>query len=321
MDEYFVQGEEPVENNYDEQFENNRHMNSSDLHGVQSVTFDIDIEGLTPEELQSKHKNGFIWKPTAEQLKELRHNLAETNRKNAKDEDRAGSIKSALFLGASVLGQHNPDGPYKLGFDVYGLVGRNMAGGTTYAWTVPAKCPFVDMNKSIFEPDNIFKRWMYENNQTCNMKLIDQHINLHADPNKEFCSMDTSGIGWSTLQAKMQEGIFPEHEEEIYAKNEHIFQNPQGHFLAIVPYAVGEAIKDYVKEPYLKSKNSLVDFEKFNVKITRADRKPWNHISGLAKLSMTSDNDDVQFEQDTILGTPIDAGMKLKIDYVLLDNE
>jgi hypothetical protein len=294
----------------------NGHLTEADLYGVQTKIFNITMpDGVTLEQLQVNNKSGAYWEIPTEMKNMLKHVKKIQNRTHASEEDLEGDVSKALFLGATVISHYN-NGPIDLAIDIDGLVPTVFTDKGRHNWVIPANCSEV-IKESIFEPNNYFTRFMYEHNQKCDLKTLNDHIRLDYDPKKQIATMDSLGVGWAVLTKNLHKPSFAEIAGDIRAKNQHIFENPNEQHIAVVPYEVASVIHDAIAEPLREIEKSYTDFYNLRARWTRADKEPWNSIKGLVKDAMVFGNDSVAFEQDQKLSTPIKAGLKLKVKYVL----
>jgi len=308
----------PVPGHIDEE----GHINAGDLWGVQTKTFFIDIpEGATLEQLEARHKNGVFWQMPAEQKNFLKQINKATNRSVVSEKDLDGDLTKALFLSAKIVAFHN-DSAKSIAVDIPGLLptGHTSTDRHTYVLR-PTGGNLVVINKSIFQPENLFTRFMYEHNQKCNLKTLAQQIRLDYDPKKQIATMDSRGVGWKVLldNLKSEDSPFISALDSIYAKNQHIIENPdpERSQIAEVPYEIASQVFNAIAKPLKEIEKSYQNFASWKVRFSPANKQPWNSIAGLAQEGVVFGHDAISDERDHKLNTPISAGLEVEISYVL----
>ena len=298
------------------------HLTDKDMFGVKEAIWDIDIDpGMTLETLAADHPDGYLWKLSEEELKQMRHNTRLQDRRNATEEDYEGSIRKGLFLSAELISDQN-DTKVKLNVDIESMLPCTFTGKGRSNWTIQGNCPQgrVFNKESIFDPNSYFTRRMYEKQQLYNKKTLERDIKMTYDASKEWIAMPLDGVGWEKVMDNWHNPAFKEVNEIIQEKNKHIFAAGEeigsGHS-ALVPYALGEAIFEYLSEPLEKIEKSFVDFSKLRVKFTRKDGEAWNSPKGMVGDSQSYGKDAVGVETQHNLHKPIAAGLTIRVKYVL----
>lgn len=315
MDSYYTETQpQYAESRVD--IDENGHLTSDIMYGVQTKILDVSLTGVTLEQLAVDAKKGFVWQIPEEVKESFRHVTTLSNRANATADQREGELANGLFLEAEIISHYN-DSPVRLAVDIEGLVPNCITDKGKHNWVIPSYCGEV-IKESIFSPNNIFTKFMYEHNRKCDLKTLQQHIRLDIDPTKQFAYMDSKGVGWQVLTKQM--AINPEFADlglEIKEMNKHIFDQPEAQHLAKVPYEIGEGILEQIAAPLKEIQKSYFNFNKFAIRFSRADKEVWNSVSGLVKDANVFGNDQVAFEQEQKTNTPINAGFKLRVKYVL----
>jgi hypothetical protein len=133
--------------------------------------------------------------------------------------------------------------------------------------------------------------------------------------------MDSKGIGWKVLMDELNkpDNIFEDAVEAIYAKNQHIIENPDSPYsqIAQVPYNVGEKVYEDIAEPLKRIEKAYVDFSNWKVKFSPANKKPWNDVGGLIRDAVVLGDDHAGQEAESKLNTPFSAGLLLELKYVI----
>lgn len=293
------------------------HLQAQDLHGVMTRVFDIHTPpGATLETLAKDNKEGIFWEMPTELKNALRHVNKMQGRATASDKDRFGSLNKGLILKAQVISYHN-NSPKRLGLEIPGLVPTYFTNTGRFNFVIPARCNNTVVKQDISEADNVFTRWMYETNQKCNMRILNNNIRLDVDPHKQDALIATKSLPWKSLcdNLNIPQGPFEAYAEEIFAKNPHIFNNPDSQHIqyATVPYVVAERLREAIAEPLQRIEAAYTNFDTFKVKIVPADGKPWNDSTGLVGESAVFGAHATGFEEDAHLNTPIDAGCQLEL--------
>jgi hypothetical protein len=304
-----------------DQMHSDDHVTTDDLYGVTTKIFSISTpEGATLEQLAANSKNGLFWEMPAELKTLLKQVNKSSNRSNVSEKDLEGDLGKALFLSAKVISYHS-DCPKRLAVDIPGLVPTVYTSSGRHNWVIPANCQNTVIGQSIFDPDNKFTRFMYEHNQKCNLKTLERHIRFDIDHNNQVAGMDSKGIGWKVLTDNLMRADSPyiDAMEGIYAKNRHIFDNPDSPFsqIAQVPMAIAREIFDEIAAPLKKIEKAYTDFNTWKVRFRPADMKAWNATEGLAKDAVVYGSDHVGLEVEAKLNTPFSAGIDLEISYIL----
>lgn len=300
--------------------EEQEHLQADDLYGVQTKLLDISVEGVTLEQLAANAKDGLFWEMSDDVKRYLKPTTKTFNRTDVSDKDLDGDLGKVLFLEARIVTDHG-NCPKKLSFDIPGLVPSVHTSSGRHNWVVPAECGNRVIGQSIMAPNNVFTKHMYAHNSKCDLKTLKQQIRFDIDPNKQICHMDSKGIGWKVLmdECNKPDCAFADAIEAIYAKNEHIIQNPDAPFshMAQVPYSVGEVVYESIAAPLLQIEKAYTDLNKWKVRILPADGKPWNDTSGLIRDAVVLGSDHAGAEADAKLCTPFAAGLLLEVKYVV----
>lgn len=296
-------------------------LTTNDMYGVQTAYWDITLDmGITLEKLQRDHYDGYIWQLPEESAKEMRHNTRVQDRINATEEDLDGDHKKGLILAAEVVSHWN-NSKVPLSVDIDSLLPRTWNRTKRTNWTIQANCPQgqVFNNMNIFDPNGFFTRRMYEKKQRYNMNTLNDDIKLEYDRNKQWVAMPTRGVGWEKVLLNWNNPAFETEMQMIRKKNPHIDPKTsmEHEQVALVPYELGEAIHERLAEPLKVVEKSYTDLSKTRTTFTRADGEEWNSLKGLIGDAQSYGKDSIGVEVKHNLYKPIDAGLKLKLQYVL----
>lgn len=301
--------------------EEQEHISADDLYGVQTKLFYLTTpDGATLEQLANSAKDGLYW-DMPDELKQLLKPVNKTvDRTNVSEKDLEGDLGKALFLSAKVVSYYS-DAPKRIAVDIEGLVPTVYTDTGRHNWVIPANCPNTVIGQPITEPNNIFTRHMYAHNQKCDLKTLQRHIRFDIDHNKQVCGMDSKGIGWKVLMDELNKPdcIYADAIEAIYAKNQHIIDNPDSPYsqIAQVPYQIGEEVYESIAAPLRQIEKAYIDFGKWKVKFSPADKKAWNSVDGLIRDAVVLGADHAGQEAEAKLNTPFSAGILLELKYVM----
>lgn len=293
------------------------HIQVQDLYGVQHRIFTISLPaGVTLEKLQEKNRNGIYWEMPDELKETLRQISSTRNRSNATGEDRVGSVKKMMLLGAEIISERSTC-PKPLALDIPGLVPQCNNAHTVTNWIIePGQGHTVMLNQNIFNPDNIFTKMMLEHNQKCDLDTLNRTIKLDHDPKKETAIIETASIPWYVLDEHLDVS-FPDCADLIRAENAHAYSNPHKSYAAKVPYDVAKQLYDSIAGPLKEYEKGYTDIDSWRVRFRPADGEAWNHTEGLINESYGLETDDKEFEADRALHTPVQASVRLHLSYVL----
>ena len=318
MSEYYddIEDQQEVEPAYAKMSDPYTHMSPEDLFGVQTKTFDIELTGMSPEELNSNAKNGYHWQ-LPEELKDLLKHCKKTqNRDVVTVDDVEGDLGKALFLGATVK-SHRSTAPFKIAVDVPGIVPQRFGNAGCHCHTVPANVPYTVVNKNIFSPKNIFTEYMYTHNKKCDLPTLQQHIKLDVDPEKKFAHMDRRGVGWKVLMDNIESKDYEDVYEEIMTTNDHIINETSKARFAEVPYHVASDIYNAIAAPLVEIEKSYTDMNNFTIKLSRADNKKWNDMQGMMLENAVYGEESLGYEKEQKLSTPFQVDVELEVSYIL----
>lgn len=318
MDAYHVREEtQPHYNDLISAIDEDGHLTEDQLFGVKTMIFNIKTTpGITLAKLAADNVGAMIWEIPEDLKKFLRHVNKTDNRSHVTESDLEGDLNKGLFLGATVISQYS-NAPIELACDIPGLVPNEITSYGRHNWTVPANCPFTMVNRNIFDPNDMFSKWMYEHNQKCDLKTLDEHIDLNYDKNKQFGVMQSHGVGWRVLKPNLAKPEFQQAMESIYSQNKHVFEEEHINHLVRVPYEICEAVKEKIAEPLRSIEARYTNFNTMHAKLTRADKEPWDSIKGLAVDSIIYGEENVGYEMDQKLNQPFEAGLKLECKFIL----
>lgn len=122
-------------------------------------------------------------------LDTLRHVNRATDRVNATGEQLEGDLQKGLFLAARVFNPYS-DCHKSLNVDIPGLVPNHLtAHGRTNFVLPPTKGHVVPISQEIMHPNNIFTKYMYQHEQKCDLKALNQQVRFDLDEHKQFAGM------------------------------------------------------------------------------------------------------------------------------------
>jgi len=297
------------------------HLQAEELWGVQTKRFFITMpEGATLEKLAASAKNGVSWEVPQEMKRLLRQVNKSQNRSTVSDSDLDGSLNKGLFVNAKVV-SYTSDCPKTLALDIPGLVPTVYTNRNRHNFVLPANCGHNVCDRTIFEPDNYFTRYMYAHNQKCDLSTLDQQVRFDVDPSKQYAVINSHSVAWKVVCDNLSnpESQIAHAADAIWAKNEHILTNPDhaNAQLAQVPTDVARLVYDSIAAPLKKIEESYTDLDNWRPKFSPANGEAWNSINGLVKDSTVFGTDSSAFETESKLNTPIHASVEVELSYVL----
>lgn len=298
------------------------HLQVQDFEGSEMRMLDIGLPAnMTLERLQREHPNGYMWEMPKELRNTMRAVQKTRNRTHATDEDLAGDLGKMLILGAEVVSERS-NAPIDIGVDIPGMVPVVNNGVDRFNWIIDAgNGNTASVGRHIFVPDNLFSKLMYKRGQRCDMATLKRHINLEADPQKRVAHMETKGVGWHILMTNLEQdnNAFMDAQDSILAMNEHIFNagETEHSMVAKVPYHVGEQVFEAIAEQLRENEKSYVNLNNFRVCLRPANGQAWDNGDYLISESYGFDQASKGAEKATELVRPIQAKLRLQLQYVL----
>jgi hypothetical protein len=288
------------------------HLQAEDLYGVQTKIFNMSCSGSLEELAANPSKAK--WQMSSEMQKLLRQVTSTTNRSKAGEEQLAGNLSKAVLLHCSILEQRN-DYPVAIGVNIPGMVPQVYDRTSRYNWIIENNTPTTLINQPIFDPDNVFTRYMYEKLQKLDMASLNDQIRFEKDPNAPHAHMDPNGFAWQIMMKNVHQGKFQGADDHLLALNDSVQYN--SNVLLKVPVAIAREVYEAIKEPLQKIESSFVDLRKLECTFTRVNNEPWNSISGLIGETVGMGHDSQTYMQETNLTAQKSASIKVQIKYIV----
>jgi hypothetical protein len=291
------------------------HLQESDLWGVQTKIFDISFSGSMEQFATDPRLT--VFKLGSNMTPHLKHVTAMHNRDKARTEDREGNPAKAIILNAQVVEQHN-DFPVKLGIKIKHLVPM-VLGKNANNWSLNPYCPTQTVGKHaghIFEPANIFKRFMYEKLDRLDTAKLAKEIRLDQAEDG-YVPYRTDGISWRLLQQNVYDDVFPHFTEQFYDIEDELEASRRRRFKVDIPQDVASTMYKAIEAPLKEFEKSYVDLNDFNAVLLRDDGEAFNSTAGLIGEAYGSDADSRDEESSHNVTRVSHAGIKLKLSYVL----
>lgn len=298
------------------------HLQVKDFEGSEIRILDVGLPAnMTLERLQREHPDGYMWEMPKELLQSMRAVQKSRNRTHAGEEDLAGDLGKMLILDAEVISDRS-NAPLDIGVLIPGMVPIINNGVDRFNWIIDAGNGNTNnVGRKVFVPDNMFTKMMFKRGQRCDMATLKRHVNLEADPSKRVAHMETKGVGWHILMTNLAEenNAFVDAQDAIEQMNEHIFNagETEHSMVAKVPYHVGEAVFEAIAEQLRENEKSYTDLNNFRICLKPAHGQAWDTGDHLISESYGFDNASKGAEKATELVRPIQAKVRLLINYVL----
>jgi len=295
------------------QIDTDGHLQSKDLYGVQKKTFFMTISGSLEQIAANQARTK--WNMSNDIQKQLKQVTTATNRARAADEHLVGDLSKAVMLQATVLEQSN-DFPIPIGVNIPGLVPSVYTKDNRYCWVINKNTPTTALQQSIFEPDNVFTRYMYEKLQKLDVETLKEQVRFDIDPSGKNAVFDPNGFAWDVLMKNVYQGKFPGAEDYLMNLDAQVANNPRS-FRPEVPTDIAREVYDAIEAPLRDIEESFVDLRKLNATFERADGEHWNSFGGLIGAAAGLDKDSETYMREHTLATPYSATLKVQVEYIM----
>jgi hypothetical protein len=290
------------------------HLKREQVWGLQSRIFDIDLVASL-EELEGNGGKQAVWSIADHQLKNLKQNMAMTDRDMPSKEDLAGNLNRGIPLHMEILEQKS-DFPVKMGININGIVPQTMTSDGTFVWTVAANTPTQAVNQPVFEPKNVFTKHMYKKWKVLSSESLDKEMRF--DPESGFCYMSPSGIAFEVLCDNLAQGYWEEYDHTQLPIAQIINAGEMGRGPPVpIPIPIAEEIKKTLSPHVEQISKSFMDLNKFQVRWTRADGEHFNSFRNLVGEVVGSETDPMGTLRDDKLNTRYCASIKVKLEYLV----
>jgi len=319
MSEYY---EDDVEDNYFEQsdaqiageIDDQGHLQAEDLYGVQRKTFNMTCSGSL-EQLAANGKKA-LWQMSPDMQSLLRQVTSTTNRSKAGNDDLTGDLGKAVLLQATILQERNSF-PVPLGLSIPGMVPQVYGQNKRYNWILEPDTKTIPVNQSIFEPDNVFTKYMYSNLQKLDVASLEKQVRFDVDPTGQNALMDQNGIAYDVLMKNVCNRKFDDETTEHLLNVDASIQENQYSMGVPVPTEIAQQICEAIRKPLETIEKSFVDMRKLHGRFERADGEHWNSFSGLIGEAAGMDADSKGFLKEHALTSVYSAAVKVQIEYIV----
>jgi hypothetical protein len=289
------------------------HLQAKDLYGVQTKIFNMSINGSL--EQLGADQNKATWKMDPAMQNLLRQVVTPHNRTNATDENLAGDIGKTVILHAKILQERN-DFPVTIGLNIPALVPQVYDKSRRYNWILERNTPTTVINQDIFEPDNVFTKYMYEKLQKLDVESLGQQVRFDVDPTGRHALVDPNGFVWQVMMNNVYQGNFGEAGNSLMQIDAELRDAPYT-FGARVPADIAREVVDAIKEPLQKIEQSFVDMRTLQASFERVDGQAWNSFNNLIGEAAGMDADSKGYLKEHALNTQYNASVKLLIQYIV----
>jgi len=95
-----------------------------------------------------------------------------------------------------------------IGLNIPGLVPQVYDRSRRYNWILERNTPTQMVNHDIFEPDNVFTKFMYEKLQKLDNESLAQQVRFDVDPTGKHALVDPNGFVWQVMMNNVYQGNF-----------------------------------------------------------------------------------------------------------------
>lgn len=300
------------------------HLQSKDMNGVERRILDVSLPvGITLATLQKEYPNGYKFEIPYDIKKTMRSVTVLQNRTHADEDAYTGDLGKVLPLSVRVISERS-NAPMDIAVDIPGVVPTTLTGNDRHAWVIDSGIGnTVRINEDIFVPDNMFTKHMYQQSSKCDMNKLNKECRMDVDPHKKVAHMETKGVAWKVLMDNVAEGHFADAEDAIYQMNEPIFNSHDSEYshVAKVPYEVAKVVYEAIAGGIREIERSYVDLNNFAITLKPASGLAWDHTEHLVGDSYGFDEVSKGYEKTAELQKPINAKVKLALEYVVAGQE
>ena len=307
---YFEQSNAQIAGEIDE----HGHLQAEELFGVQTKIFDMTCRGSLEQFAANEGKA--VWRLVPEMQSLLRHVTSDTNRSKAGSDDLAGDLTKGVLLQATVLEQQSSF-PVKIGLTIPGIVPQVYTENKRFNWTIGENTNTTQVNQSIFEPDNVFTKYMYSKMQKLDVASLDKQIRFDVDPTGESALVDHKGIAYDILFQNVENGYFDTEDTNYLIDVDNQVHSNACSLGAPIPTEIARNLYESIKAPLEVIEKSFVDMRKLHGRFERADGEHWNSFSGLIGEAAGMDADSKGFLKQNALVSEYSASVKVQIKYIV----
>lgn len=298
------------------QLDEDGHLQVEDLYGVQSAVLYAQFTGSLDDFQKNPRKA--VWTLSHENQKQLMLNNRSNNRANATDSDRSGDLSKAIIVGASVINTSSSFGT-DLGLKITGMEPRVLTGNGNFSWIIGANSGYQPVGRSVYQPNNIFTRYMYKNYDVCDTKSLNAQVRFDMG-GENTAMVDTRGFVWDVMMRNVGTqdswGDFSHTLRDIEdERRAGQLRNP----FVEVPRAIADFVHGSIKEQVEQIEKSFVDLRNFRCSVQRVDGEAWNQCNGLIGESVVFDEQSKMKLREHALYKTCTASAAIEIKYVLYE--
>ena len=303
----------PVDN--EAKFKEDQHLTKEDVYGIQTKIIYAEING-TLEEFAA-HSEKSEWKMTPNVAKSFGRLDKSKGRATANTCDYKGDLNKCILLDAIIIDAGNSH-PRTSGINITGMVPSTVTDKKPYLWVMPANVPHININKSIFSPDNKFTRTMYEEYGKCDLDSLNSQIRFGKG---NLSSVDVEGIVWGTIMdniktKKSWAGAY----HDIYDLNSAKLNNELKSPWVEIPTKIARDVHASISEDLKWIEKSFVNLNELSVKFTPTNADAWNNVEGLIGQNISTDSETQLNHATSALETYGNQFARIELHYISYDN-
>ncbi|MDB9801147.1 hypothetical protein OAB94_02095 [Flavobacteriaceae bacterium] len=262
-----------------EMLDDERHLEKEDLFGVHKITIEASINGSLNELNKFPKKSEFTLSSSV--LAQMKTNSRRSNRINAKESDLSGDVTKTVILDAQLVSTCNHYN-VPIGMKCSIIAPKHLTATDSYVGVMKPGVTFDNQNSSVFSPNNLFTKKMYESYGKCDIDSLNDQIRF-SDKNNMTADVNTNGIVWETIMENID--TQPQWQgcaDDLYSYD---MRKRQGELLSpwiTIPMRVAEDVHTQIGAQLKNIEKSFVDMNTFTISFHRADQSTaWNDIRGL----------------------------------------
>lgn len=294
-----------------------RHLNESNFDKISEVLFDIDC-AASPEELASKIKSA-EWKLQAHVTKQLKDNIATTNRKNANDDERVGNLRYCIPLGFEVV-MHQNTHKYPMVVVCDAMMNKNVYKHGSGLWRMPPETPAQMVNQKVFEPVSVIDHFVFKKGRMVTLQDLEDDIKIvpGSKGRSGYGTVAVNSLAYDQLLDELDHGAWTN--EPLSEEQLRDIDHP-GHKRTVeVTAQMAKDIKEQLAGPVRELQARCIDLENMSFRVQRADgQQVFNSPEGLHGELVGSDLDVDHKLPNKALNTRQNVYVKCRLQYKLLE--
>lgn len=250
----------------------NPHVKPEQFRNKSQVILNISVTA-TPEQLEQGHVST-VWTIPPSELKNLKQNMAKTNRHLATEADLLGDLKKCVPLEFQILRERNSF-PYAMGIQATGLLAKSINQDGTFLWRVDPDTQPHMVGISVFEPTSPIDASLYSTARGATLRELDEAIKHHKGTKgkADYATIAVGTLPYEMLCLNLEHGHW--REEGLTRKQlQRIFEPERYEQTVQVTPNIAATLKERLTGPLKDIHERCIDMEKFSVNIMRADGNP-----------------------------------------------